>query len=64
MATKHRSPLTVRLDEDLRDQLDRFVGIKNALGQSTTTSDVVRDALSSYLDGLYECLSRELKELL
>lgn len=56
------SPLTVRLDDELRDRLNQYVHLKGLVGESTNASDVVRTALSAYLDGFMDCLREEVKK--
>ncbi len=57
-------PQTVsfRLDPELAEKLSKFVALSNFNGNRVSTSDVIREALESYLTGAYEKLAELVKE--
>jgi hypothetical protein len=56
--------LTVRLESSLKNDLDRFVAMRRLLGEPTTASDIVREALVAYLEGLHDELRSVAREAL
>ncbi len=54
-------PLSVRLDADLVDRLDRVVGLATRRGVKTNRSDLIRDALDAFIGAIEEEFSNELK---
>lgn len=54
--------VSVRLDADQSDKLNKFVALRKYSGENVTTSDVIRQALDAYLVGAYESLAEAVKE--
>lgn len=55
------SSITLRIDEDLKTRLHKFVALKSLADEPTTTSEVVRIAVTAYLDGFSEAFKQKVK---
>ena len=56
MAKSTTSTLSVRVDNELRRKLKNYVGLRLIAGESTTESEVARNALEIYLESIDEVL--------
>jgi len=58
------TPVTVRLDPETNAMIERHIGMRGLLGNPTNRSEVIRDALHSYLPPFEKALKEEVKKTL